>query len=673
MHTSIKNSFSFSHIPFSKRGGLIFLFLFFFLLPVSIFIPDTKTTRNGGEGLIALHRAFAENHSTPLPPIPSSPLVKNPLSAQKTSVVRDASTAFSSGQKTLGNEIYGACGFAPSTWSWCIVGWYYSLIYSPSSGLLGVAGSVMDTMVAFSISKDVLNASFAQKGWKSTRDLANMFFIFILLFIAIATILQLSSYGAKALLAKLIIFALLINFSLFITRVIIDSGNITAMFFYDAITVPPSTTVPKGVAIPGVEIKSLSAGIVAKVHPEAIIGTKTFESWTRENKNVGTFFLILLAGTAVNLVMAWALITIAFLFVARVAVLWFLMAVAPLAFAAMILPQTEKLARKWWGELFSKTFCITVFMFFLWLILILLSESFIEKMFGGATSQLGTIEIITVIILNFAVIIVLITMAKKITEKMCGEIEGVSLSIGSKLAGVAGLALGGGVGMLARNTLGRGAAALARSEKFEKWSQNSMLGRGLRKTAVGVAGSSLDLRGMPFAGKGGFGRATGEGGFTAGVAGSTKKKEAYGKTFANDATKMVYAQNLQKGVSIRGRMFNLRSRREAGRNIEENIHKPKIGEYGATIRQNEEGIARAQKYLSNPGVSGDSAAKKYNEEKVLRLQKQNTELLGYVRKGQKAEGREQGEMSVKLAKILANSEKGGGNTGSESGAPKKKE
>ena len=63
-------------------------------------------------------------------------------------------------------------------------------------------------------------------------------------------------------------------------------------------------------------------------------------------------------------------------------------------------------------------------MFFLWLILILLSESFIEKMFGGATSQLGTIEIITVIILNFAVIIVLITMAKKITEKMCGEIEG---------------------------------------------------------------------------------------------------------------------------------------------------------------------------------------------------------------------------------------------------------
>ena len=76
-------------------------------------------------------------------------------------------------------------------------------------------------------------------------------------------------------------------------------------------------------------------------------------------------------------------------------------------------------------------------------------------------------------------------------------------------------------------------------------------------------------------------------------------------------------------------------------------------------------------YLTQ-GVSGDSAAKKYNEEKVLRLQKQNTELLGYVRKGQKAEGREQGEMSVKLAKILANSEKGGGNTGSESGAPKKK-
>jgi hypothetical protein len=49
-------------------------------------------------------------------------------------------------------------------------------------------------------------------GWVITRDIANMFFIVILLVIAFATILQIEQYNYKKWLPKLILMAILINF-----------------------------------------------------------------------------------------------------------------------------------------------------------------------------------------------------------------------------------------------------------------------------------------------------------------------------------------------------------------------------------------------------------------------------------------------------------------------------
>lgn len=510
----------------------------------------------------------------------------------------DASAAKAAGVVTIdsGNLFDKGCYVNPWTWDWCLASWYHSLIYTPSAGLLAISGQVMDVMVGFSLSKDVIDSAFVQEGWKSTRDLANMFFIFILLFVAIATILQLSSYGAKSLLAKLVVVALLINFSLFISRVIIDSGNITAMFFYDAIAMK-GVSVP-GVHISGIELKSLSAGLVNGVNPQNFASPGLFEKWAKDGQHLGEMFVAFLLGTGVNLVMAWALITIAFLFVARVAILWFLMAVAPLAFVAMILPQTNKLAQKWWGELFSKTFCITVFMFFLWLILVLINSKSLEKFIENARGG-SFFEIIVLMMLNFSVIIVLIVMAKKITEKMCGEIEGVSLSIGSKLAGIAGLALGGVGGGLLRNTVGRGMSALARNEKFENWAGKSRVGGMLHKGTRGIAGASFDARKLPGAGAGGFGKASGKGGFAAAEAKRITQNRAYGESLQSDAAKIAYGQRLQRGVTIPifNKMITTRAGREAGAKIES---KGNVGIMSATVKEQSAKLKKVEERLSHP-------------------------------------------------------------------------
>ncbi|MEK6901501.1 MAG: hypothetical protein AABX37_04105, partial [Nanoarchaeota archaeon] len=66
---------------------------------------------------------------------------------------------------------------------------------------------------------------FVKTGWPIVRDIANIFFVFILLWIALATIFDVETYSAKKLLPTFIISALLINFSLPIGTFVIGTAN----------------------------------------------------------------------------------------------------------------------------------------------------------------------------------------------------------------------------------------------------------------------------------------------------------------------------------------------------------------------------------------------------------------------------------------------------------------
>src|SRR3972149_11518169 len=63
-----------------------------------------------------------------------------------------------------------------------------------------------------------------------------MLFIFVLLYVAIGTILGLSKVNWKKTLVLIVIAALLINFSLFFTKIIVDASNILAWAFYQGIS-----------------------------------------------------------------------------------------------------------------------------------------------------------------------------------------------------------------------------------------------------------------------------------------------------------------------------------------------------------------------------------------------------------------------------------------------------
>ncbi|MDO8599219.1 MAG: hypothetical protein Q7S02_03855, partial [bacterium] len=78
---------------------------------------------------------------------------------------------------------------------------------------------------------DFVNAAAVKNGWVIVRDVGNMFFIVVLLIIAFATILNVSSYQWKAMLPQLVIAAILINFSKTIAGIFIDLSQVMMLTF----------------------------------------------------------------------------------------------------------------------------------------------------------------------------------------------------------------------------------------------------------------------------------------------------------------------------------------------------------------------------------------------------------------------------------------------------------
>ncbi|MDO8600783.1 MAG: hypothetical protein Q7R73_04265 [bacterium] len=109
-----------------------------------------------------------------------------------------------------------------------IVAWFLGVTILP------LAAAFLEHAVNINIFHNLAATPFVIVGWSITRDVANIFFIFFVLWMALATIFQFENYSAKRLLPKLIVVALLVNFSLPIGVFVIDVSNSIARVFYKA-------------------------------------------------------------------------------------------------------------------------------------------------------------------------------------------------------------------------------------------------------------------------------------------------------------------------------------------------------------------------------------------------------------------------------------------------------
>ena len=394
-------------------------------------------------------------------------------------------------------------------WVGCINGMLFYVIYVPTQIIVRMAGWIFDVFLGLSISSAIYNNSFITSGWGFIRDLTNIGFIIALIYIAISTIVGSGSSWKKAL-PNIIIMALLINFSLFMTRVVIDGGNILSSVFYNQINIDnqDSSLISN---TPGyVQERSISKGLIAGMGIQNMLSPEFFNSVKQNvNKIQVVIALITILGIALNLALIWTFFMVAWTFLGRIVELWLAMIFSPLAFLSRAVPEIKgKLEGYGWDgwlkNLTSVAFMPAIFLFFVILIIKFATNPITDGILNTGTATDWT-ALIVAILLKFMIIFILLNKAKTLAISLSGEAGKAIVGVGKMIGGAAiGLAGGAAIGV-AGSALRGGASYVGdkvkNSDTFKKIQgakdDKGLAGWAARKSLKGFEGfekSSFDLR-----------------------------------------------------------------------------------------------------------------------------------------------------------------------------------
>ncbi len=492
------------------------------------------------------------------------------------------------------------------------LGWVAILILQLMNLLLFIAGKILDMVIQFTVIDMRLNigqATAIDRAWTTIRDLANMAFIFILLYAAIQTILGIGS-NTKKIVVNIIIVAILINFSLFFTRIVIDASNILALFFYDAIVEPGVDGISDRM-IDELELKSLlNTGEIGLLDGRKMI-------------------IIGFVGSILVLIAAFIFFAAALMFVARFVVLVLVLIFSPIAIMSLALPALRStIFNKWWSALIGHAFFAPVYLMITWVVIMVsdglftpTNTTFSQAIIGvPANQQIGNEQLRAgnlTILMNFLIIGALL-VASLIVSKFVSNKAGSGASNINKWAlGAAGAASFGLVGAAGRNLIGGRAAAMTRNEELlKREARGDMSARLQLATARKFSGASFDVRGTKLGGGLDAGKAQ-KGGFAAEQKARIKEFEKYkpSKDAVKEAQdnrnlakrKLSEAENVaEQRLRTIGKPLSLTVAEKRFRDAENELNKP-ITLVG--ISDQDKQTIQAQKQ-----ANVDAAKKQFNEE-----------------------------------------------------------
>ena len=223
-----------------------------------------------------------------------------------------------------------------------------------------------------------------QTGWGIARDIANLFFIGILIYIAFGIILKLEKFNASKLLFKLVLFAILINFSLTISGIIIDFSQALFKFFIFAPIKGEFELSPQLANALSIQGFWGTEDISAKIQ------SFNFSLSAEILKAIGRLIMTVVF-TFITVIVFGAMIIILFV---RNIYLWVLLILAPIAWICGLVPvgPIAANAKKWWDQFIKWATVAPVMGFFIFLTL--LTAQGRSQLTGGfqTTSPGGTPE-----------------------------------------------------------------------------------------------------------------------------------------------------------------------------------------------------------------------------------------------------------------------------------------
>ena len=232
-----------------------------------------------------------------------------------------------------------SCGVEGIGWIVCPVSnflaWGMDNIFTALKGYLEVEPLSSDT------------SSALYQAWSLVRNIANIAFaiVFLIIIFSQLTSVGVSNYGLKKLIPRLIVAAVLVNISYIICAVAVDLSNVLGsgtqevlIDIRENLSGPNTNSIDSWESVTGYILAAGTAAGAATVTISGIV--------IASGASLGAA-LILLLPALLGLILAVlvALLVLA----ARQALIVILIIVAPLAFVAYLLPNTEKLFERWRG------------------------------------------------------------------------------------------------------------------------------------------------------------------------------------------------------------------------------------------------------------------------------------------------------------------------------------
>ena len=380
--------------------------------------------------------------------------------------------------------------------------------------------------------------------WVIVRDIFNLGFIFGLVYIGLRMIFDSNDSNAKKLLIMLILAALLVNFSLFFSKTIIDVANYTAAQIASVFPQPDPNS-------PNVEV----AGAFS-----VRMGLNIMFSINTRFPNVpqGAAFGYIIGTLILYIVAAFVFFSGAFMLLVRFAVLNLYLIFSPLMFAGWVFPGAAKVTSDYWSGFLGRAFFAPAYLLMLYFSYRILDAFAIRggslgELFGDSTVAASTFASV---VPPFALTCIFLIASLVVAQKMGAQ--GATASLG----------LGKSISNKAKQYTKKAAVTSARAAAY-------LPAAGARKYVVNPLGTGLEKKLNEFQTRGGMvGKVASFNVTDRLVRGKaqTMAKAQLGTGTTNDAE-----EAYQRGIKARAVQTNKEQQRARDLKVAENVIDPKTG------------------------------------------------------------------------------------------------
>jgi len=281
--------------------------------------------------------------------------------------------------------------------------------------------------------------------WTIARNLANLGIILGFVFTAIATILKIEKYSWEKMLWRLVLVALLVNFSLVICGMFVDLSNFLITFFIN------------GADKQIINFPTLLSYTAAKIACSGVGQGFWYEAATAV---IGIIVAIVFIGQVIGLII-YA--------VTRIVTLWLTLGLSPLGFLSLAFPGAEKIANTWKNYFTQALISLPIIAFSFFIVLVMLNAVATSYFMPITTTEGKTFVQNVVAILAYGVIIIILSQATLVIAGAIGiqqvqkGYQWVNKIVWGALGATGGYALG-----KATKGLTSSASWKATAEKWEK-------------------------------------------------------------------------------------------------------------------------------------------------------------------------------------------------------------